>query len=65
MLKLNQLPFMNVTIWEDPFLGLCKSRNALTEVFSSVTQKNTAANKEEEEDFFLCVTFALSKSSFA
>lgn len=56
---------MNVTIWEDPFLCLCKSRNALAEVFSSVTQKNTAANKEEEEDFFLCVTFALRKSSFA
>lgn len=49
---------MNITIWVDTFLCLCKNRNALIEVFSSVTQKNTTANNEEEEeeveeDFFL------------
>ena len=48
---------MNITTWVDTFLCLCKNRNALIEVFSSVTQKNTTADNEEEEeveeDFFL------------
>lgn len=60
---------MNVTIWVDTFLCLCKSRNALIEVFSSVTQKNTTAENEEEEgekDFFLWGTlYFMQNPTFA
>lgn len=60
---------MNVTIWVDTFLCLRKSRNALIEVFSSVTQKNTTAENEEEEgekDFFLWGTlYFMQNSTFA